>query len=214
MLSFRIVLGWLLSGSLVLNAVFDVAQGEYVGISYDLGAARQAGNLCDESVSLSATPNQLLVRWGASRLTLDSVGSDVARGRCLLRIPATVPVGYTIAALTARAQSKANKPAGVEAVIHLAVVASAAEPLVVERVLPKDVSWSGAANAYGAFDGLEPLVSDWRTMLCSPTRSEDLVLGINLGVALQRSWGAGEASIDLSGPQQGLDVWVELLPCT
>lgn len=192
----------------------DAAHASYVGILYDLAAAKQAGNLCEEAPRVEATLNQLKIRWTGARLALGANQDGSVRGRCLLRIPAVVPQGYRIAMLTSRSQSRAAKPQGVGAQVNLATILTMLPPLESEREFTAEDATFGRTNTYRDFSGLEPLTTEWDRELCSLGRTSDLILGINLGAVLQRQWGDAAASLDFSGQDYGVDVWIELLPCS
>lgn len=198
------------------SAASSGALANFTHIAYDLEGAKQAGNLCEEPLQISAAGNQLMIRWSGARLALSQADENFARGRCLVRVPAIIPKGYRIAQLTARAQSWTGKPRGVSANLNLAVVLSALQPLETETIISADTAWHAQANVYKSFDGLEPLTTAWRDELCSPTRTSDVMVGINLGAALQREYAgsSGSSVVDFSGQDRGVDIWAELLPCS
>lgn len=184
------------------------------GIDINEFQAESAGELCGYRTEADQMGNQIKVRFSGAITGFSSANDGrTLRVKCSIRIPASIPKGYYISRLTARAQSNVYKARGVEATIQLDTSISTLTNLSHSTVLSSSSSTNSLINTYKSYTGSSALNRAWKTALCSPGRTDNTLLGFDLGVFLQRSSLSPSARIDFSGHTRGIDLWTEILPC-
>jgi hypothetical protein len=188
--------------------------GRAASISINEYQAESAGELCGSDIHADQNGNQIAVRFSGARTGFSSPADGRARrAKCAIRIPASIPRGYYISKLTARAQSQVSKPSGIEATIQLSTSVSTLPDLSHSTELSSSRSTSGLINTYQSYTGSSLLTRSWKAALCNPGRTDETILGFDLGVFMQRSNLSSSARVDFSGSSRGIDLWTEIRPC-
>lgn len=202
----------LLSTLACLSAIPSIASA--AGVEINEFQAESAGELCGFRTEVDQIGNQITVRFSGALAGFSSAADGRAlRAKCAIRIPASIPKGYYISRLTARAQSQVFKSTGVQATIQLDTGLSTLPNLSHSTELSSARTTNGLVNTYQSYTGSSLLTRAWKAALCSPGRTDDTLLGLDLGVFLQRSSLSQSARVDFSGSSRGIDLWTEILPC-
>lgn len=200
------------AGTLILGITAAFQSAGAATLNVNEFQLESAGELCGTFVTAIQEGNHIKITFADAGIRLSPYGADVLRQKCTIRIPARIPIGYTIAKLTSRVESQLQKPRASTLLIQLDTSLSTYPILSHRSEYGVGESKYGLDSAMTSYTSSAEL-SEWRNELCNPGRSADTILGFGLGVFATTNSSTQSLTADFSGPLRGIDLWTELRPC-